>query len=76
METRLLNAPPAAPDNPADPIPSAPVAVIDMGASAIRLLVAETGPGDAVRILEEASRGLGSDRGGRGGLGRQRVTHG
>ena len=39
-----------------------------MGASAIRLLVAETGPGDAVRILEEASRGV--------LLGKETFTHG
>src|SRR6185295_13640732 len=32
-----------------------PVAVIDMGASAIRLMVAEAPPGQPVRILVEAS---------------------
>lgn len=35
-----------------------PVAVIDMGASAIRLVVAEAGPEGAVQVLEEASRGV------------------
>src|SRR4026207_718424 len=35
-----------------------PVAVIDMGASAIRRVVAESPPGGPVRILEEASRGV------------------
>jgi len=35
-----------------------PVAVVDMGASAIRLVVAEVAPGQPVRILEEASRGV------------------
>jgi exopolyphosphatase/guanosine-5'-triphosphate,3'-diphosphate pyrophosphatase len=35
-----------------------PVAVIDMGATAIRLVVAETRPGGETRVLEEASRGV------------------
>jgi exopolyphosphatase / guanosine-5'-triphosphate,3'-diphosphate pyrophosphatase len=35
-----------------------PVAVLDMGASAIRLVVAEVRPGQPARILEEASRGV------------------
>jgi exopolyphosphatase/guanosine-5'-triphosphate,3'-diphosphate pyrophosphatase len=35
-----------------------PVAVIDIGASAVRLLVAETTPGGPPRILDEASRGV------------------
>jgi exopolyphosphatase/guanosine-5'-triphosphate,3'-diphosphate pyrophosphatase len=35
-----------------------PVAVLDMGATAIRLLVAELPPGEAPRILEEASRAV------------------
>ena len=34
------------------------VAVFDMGASAIRLVVAEVGPAQRIRILEEASRGV------------------
>src|SRR5207247_2563895 len=44
------------------------VAVIDMGASAIRLLVAEAASGQPVRILEEASRGV--------LLGKDTFTHG
>ena len=68
METRLLTPQTAAPQDPAPGSPTLPVAVIDMGASAIRLLVAETGPGDAVRILEEASRGV--------LLGKETFTHG
>ena len=35
-----------------------PVAVLDMGASAIRLVVAELPPGEPPRILEEASRAV------------------
>ena len=35
-----------------------PVAVLDMGATAIRLLVAELPPGEPPRILEEASRAV------------------
>ena len=48
-----------------------PVAVLDLGASAIRLLVAELPPGGAPRILEEASRAvlLGKDTFGGGRLG-------
>jgi exopolyphosphatase/guanosine-5'-triphosphate,3'-diphosphate pyrophosphatase len=48
-----------------------PVAVIDMGASAVRLVVAEPGPDLAMRILEEASRGvlLGKDTFSSGRLG-------
>ena len=34
------------------------VAVLDMGASAIRLVIAEIAPGQPVRIVEEASRGV------------------
>jgi hypothetical protein len=34
------------------------VAVLDMGASAIRLVVAEISPGRPIRIIEEASRGV------------------
>jgi exopolyphosphatase / guanosine-5'-triphosphate,3'-diphosphate pyrophosphatase len=34
------------------------VAVLDMGASAIRLVIAELGPRRAMRIVEEASRGV------------------
>ena len=45
-----------------------PVAVLDMGASAIRMVVAESPPGQPVRILEEASRGV--------LLGKDTFTHG
>src|ERR671918_1377286 len=38
--------------------PALPVGVVDMGASAIRLLVAEVAPGRPARILEEVSRGV------------------
>jgi exopolyphosphatase/guanosine-5'-triphosphate,3'-diphosphate pyrophosphatase len=34
------------------------VAVLDMGASAIRLVIAEIAPGQPLRIIEEASRGV------------------
>jgi len=44
------------------------VAVLDMGASSIRLLVAELTPGGPIRILEEASRGV--------LLGKDTFTHG
>lgn len=52
-----------------------PVAVLDMGASAIRLVVAEAGPGRPVRIVEEASRGvlLGRDTFSRGALRAQTI---
>lgn len=54
---------------------SQPVAVLDMGASAIRLVVAEAAPGRPVRIIEEASRGvlLGRDTFSRGALRSQTV---
>jgi len=53
-------------ENPAGPESSAPassgagriLAVIDMGASAIRLTVAEAGADGTLRIMEEASRGV------------------
>src|SRR6185295_7546381 len=48
-----------APDAPVPPPePPRPVAVLDMGASAIRLVVAEAAGADGTRILEEASRGV------------------
>ena len=50
------------------PEPARPVAVVDMGASAIRLLVAESPQGQPLRILEEASRGV--------LLGKDTFTHG
>ena len=34
------------------------VAVLDMGASAVRLVIAEIGPDRSIRIIEEASRGI------------------
>ena len=45
---------------PAEAAPSPPTlaAVLDMGASAIRLVVAEIGAGRSIRIIEEASRGV------------------
>ena len=39
-------------------IPRPPVAVLDMGASAIRLVIAEVEAGKSPRIIEEASRGV------------------
>ena len=48
--------------------PPRPVAVIDMGASAIRLVIAEPGPGGSYRVIEEASRGV--------LLGKDTFTHG
>ena len=35
-----------------------PVAVLDMGASALRLVVAESAPDGPIRVLEEATRGV------------------
>jgi exopolyphosphatase/guanosine-5'-triphosphate,3'-diphosphate pyrophosphatase len=43
---------------PPPPEVERPVAVLDMGASAIRVLVAENVAGQAPRVLEEASRGV------------------
>src|SRR5262245_29751135 len=40
------------------PRPDSPVAVIDMGSSAIRLAVAEVAPDGTVRILDRASRSV------------------
>src|SRR5262245_50294544 len=40
------------------PEPVKPVAVVDIGASALRLLVAEAQPGQPPAILEEASKGV------------------
>src|ERR687895_305325 len=34
------------------------VAVLDMGASAIRLVIAEHSPGGGIQVVEEASRGI------------------
>src|SRR4029453_9814503 len=52
-------------------VPNRPVAVLDLGASAIRLLVAELPPGGSPRILRKGSRAvlLGKDTFGGGRLG-------
>ncbi|HET9317404.1 MAG TPA: Ppx/GppA phosphatase family protein [Vicinamibacteria bacterium] len=66
-----------APKNPPPPAPEVPrpVAVLDLGASAVRLVVAEAPPGQPIRILEEASRGvlLGKDTFTNGKLGRAAI---
>jgi exopolyphosphatase / guanosine-5'-triphosphate,3'-diphosphate pyrophosphatase len=49
-------APPLLPDTSSQP-PSL-AAVLDMGASAIRLVIAEIAPKQPIRIIEEASRGV------------------
>ncbi len=56
------------PPPPPPPRETRPMGVVDMGASAIRLVVAEANPGEPVRILEEASRGV--------LLGKDTFTHG
>jgi exopolyphosphatase/guanosine-5'-triphosphate,3'-diphosphate pyrophosphatase len=66
MASRKRTLPQPAPAEPPAPAPAEnprPIAVVDMGASAIRLLVAEAPPGQPPRILEEVSRGvlLGND---------------
>jgi exopolyphosphatase/guanosine-5'-triphosphate,3'-diphosphate pyrophosphatase len=66
MDVRQGPAPETPPGLPAEP--PRPVAVIDMGASAIRLLVAEIPADEPPRILEEASRGV--------LLGKETFTHG
>jgi exopolyphosphatase/guanosine-5'-triphosphate,3'-diphosphate pyrophosphatase len=63
---RTLSRKPAPGTPPVPPEPPRPVAVVDMGASAIRLVVAE--PGRPPRILEEATRGV--------LLGKDTFTHG
>ncbi len=63
----LTRKPPAnAPEPP--PEPPRPFAVVDLGASAVRLAVAEVQAGAPPRILEEASRGI--------LLGKDTFTHG
>lgn len=57
---------PGAPAPPPEPV--RPVAVVDIGASAVRLTVADARPGEAIQILEEASRGV--------LLGKDTFTHG
>jgi exopolyphosphatase/guanosine-5'-triphosphate,3'-diphosphate pyrophosphatase len=69
METRVLASSRA--PNQSSEVPSGaprPVAVIDMGASAIRLLIAEIAPDSSLHILEDASRGV--------LLGKETFTHG
>jgi len=61
------------PDSPAGatlpaPDPQRPVAVIDIGAAAIRLVVAETPAGQPLRIIEDVERGV--------LLGKDTFTHG
>jgi len=60
--------PAEAPPPPPPPRETRPMGVVDMGASAIRLVVAEAQPGEPVRILEEATRGV--------LLGKDTFTHG
>src|SRR5689334_22204981 len=64
--TLSRRTPAEAPPPPAEP--PRPVAVVDMGAAAIRLVVAEALPGQPIRILEEATRGV--------LLGKDTFTHG
>lgn len=67
---RKRTLPPKAPPPPPPPEPPRPLAVVDMGASAIRLVIAEAEavPGQPIRILEEATRGV--------LLGKDTFTHG
>src|SRR5262249_48180036 len=66
-----LSRKPAADAPVPPPEPERPMAVVDMGASAVRLLVAEKIAGQPPRILEEVSRGvlLGKDTFSSGRLG-------
>jgi len=57
---------PGAPAPPPEPV--RPIGVVDIGASALRLTVADARPGEAIQILEEASRGV--------LLGKDTFTHG
>jgi exopolyphosphatase/guanosine-5'-triphosphate,3'-diphosphate pyrophosphatase len=70
----LTRKPPAGAAAPA-PEPPRPVGVVDIGASAVRLVVAEARPGEPLRVLEEASRGvlLGKDTFTHGRIGSQSV---
>jgi exopolyphosphatase / guanosine-5'-triphosphate,3'-diphosphate pyrophosphatase len=65
---RTLQRKPPPEATPPPPEPPRPVAVVDMGAAAIRVVVAEALPGQPIRILEEASRGV--------LLGKDTFTHG
>ena len=71
MASRKRTLPQPAPPPPVVPVPAEtprPIAVVDMGASAIRLVVAEVPAGQPPRILEEVSRGV--------LLGKDTFTHG
>jgi exopolyphosphatase / guanosine-5'-triphosphate,3'-diphosphate pyrophosphatase len=65
---RKLTRKPAVDLPPPPPEPLRPLAVLDLGASAIRLTVAEAPAGEPIRILEQASRGV--------LLGKDTFTHG
>jgi exopolyphosphatase/guanosine-5'-triphosphate,3'-diphosphate pyrophosphatase len=65
---RKRTLPPKAPPPPPPPEPPRPVAVVDMGASSIRLVIAEDIPGQPSRILDQAERGV--------LLGKDTFTHG
>ncbi len=65
---RSLTRKPPVGTPPAAPEPVRPVAVLDMGASAIRMVIAEVKPGEPTQTLEEASRGV--------LLGKDTFTHG
>src|SRR5262249_26639325 len=70
-DTRVMNPESERPSTASATVATRPVAILDLGASAIRLLVAELPAGAAPRILEEASRAvqLGKDTFGGGRLG-------
>ena len=71
MATRKRTLSRPDPTPPPAPVPAEaprPIAVVDMGASAIRLVVAETAAGQPPRIVEEVSRGV--------LLGKDTFTHG
>jgi exopolyphosphatase/guanosine-5'-triphosphate,3'-diphosphate pyrophosphatase len=65
---RTLTRKPQAEAPAPPPEPPRPVAVVDMGASAIRLVVAEALPDQPIRIIEDVSRGV--------LLGKDTFTHG
>ena len=65
---RMLSRPEPVPAPPPPAEAPRPTAVVDMGASAIRLVVAEAPPGGPIRVLEEVSRGV--------LLGKDTFTHG
>jgi exopolyphosphatase/guanosine-5'-triphosphate,3'-diphosphate pyrophosphatase len=55
---RTLSRKAPAAEPPPPPEPARPIAVVDIGASAVRLVVAEARAGEAPAILEEASKGV------------------